>query len=144
MTDADQTPEPTGTLTGAQVAVLAWDLPADAVAGLLAPGASDADVQDVRAQFALWATAMHGAPLGTLAQAWNRFAAPAGPHGQPAVRLPGSACQRCRSRRMNAADLSTAGYPHCPECRGTGRKPPRAVPAALAAEAPGEGPAPAG
>lgn len=125
-------------LTGAQVARMSWQIPAGALAALL-PGTGPDGLDDVRAQLAMWATTLPaGTAFASLADAWNAFVAPRAGQPGPAALLPGAACQACARARRSDRDLARAtrpGYPACPACRGTGRKPPRALPAALATAA---------
>lgn len=118
-------------VSGADVARAAWDLDETLLARLMPGVSAPTDIHDARAQFSLWACAQSTVQFPTFAHAWNTFITPGG-STRPAVYLPGSPCERCRGRRFNAADLGRGGYANCAVCKGTGRKPPRALPATLA------------
>jgi len=119
-------------INGTQAARLSWEIPDNILERLLL-NIKDEDLYiDVRSQFALWATTQPQALFEDFAEAWNAFIAPKSGMTRPAVLLPGSACSRCSRLRYQSRDLSRVGHHQCPECKGTGRKPPRAVAAAFA------------
>lgn len=124
-------------LTGVQAAQLSWELPNELLQQLLLNIPQDSAIyDDVRSQFALWAATQPNVSFTDLAQAWNLFIAPRGGLTRPAVLLPGSSCSRCHRFRLQGRNLTKGKQPACPECRGTGRKAPRAVYAAYSRVAP--------
>ena len=126
MADVSTSSEP---LNGTQTARLSWTIP-DTLLSTLLPHAQDQgpDVyDDVRAQFALWATTHPETSFPDLTAAWNTFVTPPAGLTHPAVLLPGALCGDCSRRRYRTKDLSRPGYDQCPHCHGTGRKAPRAV-----------------
>lgn len=134
MNDMTKYDEP---LTGIQVAQLSWDLPDGLLQQLLLNIPQDTAVyDDVRSQFALWAATQPNARFSDLSEAWNLFIAPRGGLTHPAVLLPGSSCSRCHRFRLQGRSLAKGKQPACPECRGTGRKTPRAIYAAYSRVAP--------
>lgn len=118
-------------LCGMDVARAAWDLTDADISGLLPGEHSPATLQDVRAQFAQWASHSPDRMFASLADAWNAFAAPKLGRAHPVVLLPASTCYRCANARGLSGQRTD---PSCVLCSGTGRRRPSAFPALVATE----------
>lgn len=116
---------------GMDVARAAWDVSDLDYAGLLTGEHSPATLNDVRSQFARWASNAPSRAFRSLADAWNAFAAPKLGRPHPLVLLPASACHRCANAR-GLAGVRTD--PECVLCGGTGRRKPSALVALMATE----------
>lgn len=119
--------ELTAACTGSDVAKAAWKLTDDSLAVLIHKPEPN-DFEDVRSQFALWATANPARQFpGGVLEAWDAFTAPKMNKPHPVVILPGSPCRKCSATRFIAGSVAPTGYHTCSACFGTRRKPPRAI-----------------
>jgi hypothetical protein len=116
-------------LSGSAAARLAWRLAREDLENVIPPGAPEAVLHEVRAQFAAWCSAQPRSLFADLSSAWNAFVAPR--HGMltPAVLLPGTNCPACSERRIKDNQMQRVAFADCGHCRGMGHLPPRAIPA---------------
>lgn len=119
-------------ISGTTVARLAWHIPTPVLTALMPHNPNvtiPADIlDDVRAQFALYGTTHHTTMFTSIADAWNSFTTPRAGMPRPMVLLPAVPCKTCANTKYRTKNFERRAFTACPECHGTGRKRPRAIP----------------
>lgn len=123
-------------VSGADVARAAWAIPANVLAAMLGDTVPASEHDEVRSQFALWATADSAREFSDgIWEAWDAFVAPKLGINAAVILLPGAACRACSHQRFVSGSTAISGVANCIVCHGTGRTAPRPLPARSSARA---------
>jgi len=114
-------------ISGSEAAKLAWEIQDCSLAELIDPNTPESFYTDIRSQFALWLSSQPRKIFSSMSQAWDIFVQPKLKFEYPVILLPGSICNVCSSTKYRTKNFSKVGYEQCPQCKGTGRKRPRAI-----------------
>jgi hypothetical protein len=114
-------------VSGTEAAKLAWKISDSDFVHLVDSGTPNEFHEDIRSRFALWLSTQPRKIFPSMSVAWNIFVEPKLKFDFPVILLPNSICTTCSATKHRTKNFTRIGYDQCPQCKGTGRKPPRAV-----------------